>query len=361
MEKENYVEEDAVVEMYEPHFSGLMIRRLQEDQIFGIYVYNTNPKKVMGLDSYAQHYLVGVVSKKNDLKTFEFIKNIIDYQTIPSDKEKELAKSEIEQSNRLLEYLSITSFFKFCDIKTKTGKLLDKRIYFETDEYSRIMDVYKRKVPNILCAHMLNKKVLKGLVDLIKVVDKFSSRCLFENSLILDNYKTRTSDMIFNMISFTNYIDDLILMKSLKEDFNGVTVKVTDPSYLKNEACDDCGQAVNLSDFLYFVEYDEIGYSHTYKKKRGIGTITVDTDDKRYSSYCRGHAYINNSIWLMDIMPKAEFMNKYNEERGNRGYVTNETMLIMGKLPEIGSVFTDINFVRTICGECGSPIKTEIE
>ena len=357
MEKENYVE------LYTPKaFTGLMIRRLQNDQIFGIYAYDTDPNSFKWLDQYSQYYLVRVISQKNEPKIFEFIKTLIDYHTEhmsfrPYDKEKDDDGYKIKYSTHLLKYYAIASFFKFCNIKTESGEVLDKRIYLDSNLYFHILK--DNTEPPIftnttLVKPIKNKVILSGLVALIKIVDRFANEVMVESSLMLDNYKTRDSDLIFNRISFANYIEDDILLKSLKEDFGGVFVKVA-------EKCDDCDEPISTRHLLYFVKYDIIGYHHMYDDKNDIINIILDIDDIAHSTYCRGHAYINDLNYNMNIIPREEMIRKYNKEKEECGDVTNEIMLVIGKLPSIDTVFTNIEFVRTVCSECGEEINAEIE
>lgn len=357
MEKENYVE------LYTPKaFTGLMIRRLQNDQIFGIYAYDADPNSFKWLDQYSQYYLVRVISQKNEPKIFESIKTLIDYHTEhinfrPYDKEKDDDAYKIKYSTHLLEYYTIASFFKFCNIKTESGEVLDKRIYLDSNLYFHILK--DNTEPPIftnttLVKPIKNKVILLGLVDLIKIVDRFVNEAMVESSLMLDNYKTRDSDLIFNRIAFANYIEDDILMKSLKEDFGGVFVKVA-------EKCDDCDEPIRTRDLLYFVKYDIICYRNIYDDENDVINIILDIDDRSYSTYCRGHAYINDLNYNMNIIPKAEIIRKYNKEKEEYGYVNDETMLVIGKLPQIDTVFTNIEFVRTVCSECGAEIRAEIK
>lgn len=353
MIKENNYEWDMMT-MYNPSNPiGIMIRRLQNDKIFGIYGYPLKPNgDSLGV---VQYHLMYIVSERNMKIEFNFITKLIE---IYYNYDKKYKDCDVNFTHQ---------FFEFFDMMNK-GKVVDRRIYFNYKEYA---DCFINKTKPYSYDGIRNYIPLESEMspfyiefsELIRDVDVFIDNNIHEGLMTIDNgQKIKHNELYFIRIPFAEYIDDKVLLKSLKEDFNGITLKLAEGGDDLEHTCCSCANAYQKRyDCLYFFKYKAIMYQEWFpralieKKVIDDTTTIILSDDKHEAS----HSVYNISTHV-PIITMEDFLEKINENKQENENRVHTDIIILAKLPEFYITDIEVEFVRAVCRYCGNEIPMEV-
>ena len=363
MSKENNFSEFGIP-MYEPyHHIGIMIRRLQNDKIFGVYVYLTKPY-ANALDT-TEYHLMYIVSESNMKDKFDFITKLI----------KLYYKDDKEDKDCDVHF--VHKFFEFYNIIIKGREVVDRRIYFNYKEYFKYF--INKTVPYSYNG-IYNESIFHiEFLELLKDANAFINDHIDDYLMINTDtqQKAKPDKLGFVRIAFAEYIDDEVLLKSLKEDFNGITLRLSESNDdLYNIYCSCENTDRKIYRCLYFFKYKAPMYIKGFDNQKKSNSMylyrfdysgTTPTIELLYNKenkilYSETIIPTNISIrhFNMHIIPMKDFIEKINKDKQENENRVHTDIIILAKLPEFYITDIEVKFVRAVCRYCGNEIPMEV-